>query len=68
MVGVAYESVLELAISVQDPPGVSTCHFLVRVAPEIVPKLEAVNVAVVPIAPVTLVGFVVIDIAGMNFK
>jgi hypothetical protein len=38
------------------------------VAPEIVPKLEAVKVAVVPSTPVTLVGLDVIEIAGMNFK
>jgi hypothetical protein len=35
------------------------------VVPEIVPRLEAVNVAVVPITPETFVGFDVIEIAGM---
>jgi hypothetical protein len=55
-----YESALELDISVHDPPGERTCHFFVRVAPEIVPKFEAVKVAVVPITPLTLVGLDVI--------
>jgi hypothetical protein len=65
MVGVVYESALELAMSVHDPPGTRTCHFFVRVAPEIVPKFDAVNVAVAPRTPVALDGLEVIEMAGM---
>jgi hypothetical protein len=60
-----YESALELDISVHDPPGTRTCHFFVRVAPEIVPRFEAVKVAVEPITPEAFVGLELIEITGM---
>ena len=54
-------------MSVHDPPGTSTCHFLVRTAPEIVVAGVAEKVTVAPIAPETGCGLEEIETTGTNF-